>query len=78
MGKKIIRAGVTRKEAEAEARAITNNLKKRGIKREAYVTPLSRRYVQSLTRKGYPVPKKNFGIAVRNILRTKSKGGKKR
>jgi len=64
--KNIVRVTNRRTSALREARAINKNLKSRGIMREAYVTPVSRSYVASLTRKGYAIPKKNYGIAMRD------------
>jgi len=55
-----------RKEAVFIARQLNASLKKRNIKREAIVSPVSQAYVRTLTRKGYPVPKKNYGISMRN------------
>ena len=66
MGKQIVRVTSNRNEAVAEAKRINLDLLKRKIKRMAYVTPVSQSYVKSLTRKGYPVPKKNYAIAMRN------------
>lgn len=57
----------SKKEARDIARGINANLRSRGIQREAYVVPVSQSFVKSLTVKGYPVPKRNYGVAVRNI-----------
>jgi len=67
MGKTIVRVTSKRKEALAYARAINRSMLKRKIKRKAYVTPVSQSYVRSLTRKGYPIKKKNYGVAMKNI-----------
>ena len=70
MGKRIVSAGLTRKEASEQAKRLSENLKKRGIKREAYATPLSYGYLRTLTRKGYPILKKeSFGVAVRDKIK---------
>jgi len=66
MGKKIVRVTSNKKEAEQIAKGLTNSLQRRHIKREAYVCGVSKSYVKTLTRKGYPIPKKNFGVCVRN------------
>ena len=66
MVKQIVRVTSSRKEALAEAKAINSSLKSRKIKREAIVCPVSQSYVRKLTRKGYPIPKKNYGICMRN------------
>ena len=69
MGKNIIRVTSNKNEAKTEAERINKDFLKRKIKRMAYVTPVSERYVRSLTRKGYPVKKKNYAIAVKNKLK---------
>ena len=69
--KNLVRIGVTRKDATVEARAITKNLARRGINREAKVVPVSQKLVRSLTRKGFKIRKKNFGIAMRDKKKRK-------
>jgi len=69
MSKNIVRVTNKIREAKKECKAINRDLLKRKIKREAYITPVSYRYVKSLTRKGYPVAKKNWAIAVRRKLK---------
>ena len=66
MGKKIVRITKYKKNATRESKKINASLKKRGIKRETYVCPVSKQYVQKRTRKGYPVKKNNYAICVRN------------
>ena len=66
MAKNIIRVTAKRKEAIAEKNSINRDFSRRNIKRIAYVTPVSQGYVRTLTRKGYPIPKKNYAIAVKN------------
>ncbi len=66
MSKKIVRVTSNKKEAEKVSKAITLSLQKRNIKREAYVCGVSKSYVKKRTRKGYPIPKKNYGVCVRN------------
>ena len=67
MGKKIVRVTDNKQDALDESKAINDSLKERNIRRETYVTPVSQSYVRKLTRKGYPVKKRNYAIAVRNI-----------
>lgn len=50
----------------SESKRINENMKERNIKRESYVCPISQAYVKKLTRKGYPVAKKNYAICMRN------------
>ena len=69
MGKNIIRVTANRKEAQREAKRINASLRKRQIKREARVCPVSQSYVKKLTRKGYKVPKRNYAICMRNKRR---------
>jgi len=66
MGKTIVRATPSKKDAIKEAKQINDSLKERGIEREAYVCSVSKAYVKKLTRKGYPVADKNYAICVRN------------
>jgi hypothetical protein len=66
MGKNIIRVTSNRKEAQREAKRINISFKNRNIKREAYVGIVSQSYVRRLTRKGFPIAKKNYAIYVRN------------
>lgn len=66
MGKNIVGVTSNRKVALRKARQINTSFRARKIKREARVCPVSQSYVKTLTRKGYPVPKKNYGICVRN------------
>jgi len=56
----------SKKDAVALAKRMNNDLRKRKIKREVYVVPVSQSYVRKLTRKGYKIAKKNYGVAVRN------------
>ena len=71
MVKRIVRVTSNKQKALREVKAINKSLTKRGIKRVAYVTPVSQSYVKTLTRKGYNIRKKNYGIAVRNKRRKK-------
>lgn len=66
MGKTIVRVTSSKRDAIKEAKEINTSLKKRGIKREAYVSTVSKRYAKRLLRKGYPVADKNYAICVRN------------
>ena len=66
MGKNIIRVTSNKEAGKREAARINKNLKSRGIKRIAYVAPVSRNYVKKLTRKGFTVRKKNYAIAIKN------------
>ena len=66
MAKKIVRITPNKKEAKKEAKAITISLQKRNINREAYVCGVSKSYVKKRTRQGYPIPKKHYGVCVRN------------
>lgn len=69
MGKNIVRLLTNKRKAILEANQINKSLFRRNIKREAYVTPVSKSYVKKLTRKGFPIPKNNYAIAVRNITK---------
>jgi len=60
--KNLVRAGKTRKNSLTEARSINKSLTSRGIKRKAVVKPVSQAVIKKLTRKGFPIKKKNFGI----------------
>lgn len=66
MGKMIVRVTSNKKDAIKEKQEINNSLRNRGIKREAYVCPVSQAYVKKLTRKGYPIADKNYAICMRN------------
>ena len=66
MSKNIVRITSNKKEAEKEAKFMNDSLKRRHIKRESYVCEVSQSYVRKLTREGYPIRKKNYGICVRN------------
>ena len=66
MGKKIVRVTSSKRDAIEESNRINASLKNRGIKREAYVCPVSKTYVKKLTRKGYPIADKNYAICMRN------------
>ncbi len=66
MGRKIVRATSRKRDALKEAKLINASLKKRNIKREAYVCPISKSFVRKRTRKGYPIKSKNYGICMRN------------
>ena len=64
----IVRVTSSRIGAQREARQINTSMKSRGIKRVAYVRPVSSSYVRKLTRTGYPLPKKNYGIYMKNKI----------
>jgi len=66
MVKRYVRVTSNRKEAFREAKAINVSLKNRNIKREAIVCPVSQSYAGKLMREGYPIPKRNYGIRMRN------------
>ena len=66
MGKKIVRVTSNRKEAQKESKRINVSLRDRKIKRQAYVCSVSQSYVKKLTRKGHPIPKKNYAICMRD------------
>ena len=66
MGKKIVRVTSSKRDAIGEKDRINASLKSRGIKRQAYVCPVSRAYVKKLTRKGYPIAENNYAICVRD------------
>ncbi len=66
MAKNIVRVTSNRKEAVSESKRINESLRKRKIKRFARVTPVSYSYVRKLTRKGFPVAKKNYAICMKN------------
>jgi len=68
MGKKIVRVTSSKRDAVAEKNRINDDLKSRGIQREAYVCNVSKAYVRKRARKGYPVKEKNYAICMRNIL----------
>jgi len=67
MKQQIVRITPSRKEALREAKAINNSLKKRMIKRKAFVCSVSQSYVKKLTREGYPISKKNYGICMKDV-----------
>jgi len=69
MTKRIVRVTKSKEEAHQIAKRITASLRERNINREAYVSPVSYSYVRTLTRKGYPIAKKNYGVCVRNRLK---------
>lgn len=71
MGKNVVRATPSKKDALKEAKAINADMKKRGIKREAYVCPISQAYMRKRTRKGFPIADKNYAICMRNIKKSK-------
>jgi len=66
MGKTVVRVTSSKADAIQEKNWINKNMKKRGIKREAYVGEISQAYVKERTREGYPVRKKNYAIFMRN------------
>jgi len=67
MGKKILHVTTSRSEATNMKNRLNATMKARGIRREAYVTSVSQRYVQSLLRPGFKAEKrKNYAIAMRN------------
>lgn len=66
MRKIIVRVTSDRKEAQRESVRINASLKGRNIKRQAYVCAVSKFYVKKLTRKGYPIAKKNYAICMRD------------
>ena len=66
MVKRIVRVTPSKKEALEFVKIMNADFKKRNIKREGVIIPVSRAYVRTLTRKGYPVPKRNYGVYFRN------------
>ena len=63
----IVRVTSNKSEAMSEARRINKNMLERKIKRRASVISVSQAYVKTLTRKGFPIKKKNYAIAMRTI-----------
>jgi len=73
--KNIVGIGSNKSEILNQADIINRNMRMRRIGRIAHVIPVSRIYVKSLTRKGFAVPKKNYGIVMKDkIKRSRSSG----
>jgi len=66
MGKMVVSVSEKKKELQRQAKHLNLSLKKMKINRESYVCPISQSFVRKLTRKGYPIPKKNYALYVRN------------
>jgi len=71
MGKTIVSVTSDKTKALRISKRLNKSLKKRKIKRESYVSPVSQSYVKKLTRKGYTIRKKNYAVCVRNKRRIK-------
>lgn len=67
--KNIVRVTSNKRDAQREANRISKNLLKRKIKRKAFVVPVSQEFVRKLTREGYTVRKKNYGILMKDVKR---------
>ena len=67
MAKNIIRVTGNKYEAMAMAKRINKDMLKRKIKRRASVISVSQAYVKTLTRPGFTVRKKNYGVVMRTI-----------
>lgn len=66
-GRKITRVSSNKTDVIKEIQMINTSLKNRGIKREAYLSTVTKAYVKKRTRKGYSVADKNYAICMRNI-----------
>lgn len=67
MGLNIIRITSNKREADAMAKRITADLRKRKIKRKAYVKLIRPSTVQKLMRKGWKAPAVNYAVAMKNL-----------
>lgn len=67
MVRNIIRVTQSKKEAQKISNFINEDMRNRKINREAYVIPVSQSFVRTLTRKGYRVSKRNYGVAMKDI-----------